>query len=127
MITNIILQLFVSQNQFDKQMIIFYFVAPSMPINLLAEVINATSVNLTWDEPLMSNGMIRSYTITILDDVMNVVQNQTALNSVMMSIITQLTPNTGYVVNVSAVTVRSGDAASVTFLTPACKYTHTCC
>ena len=93
-----------------------------MPINLLVEAINATSVNLTWDEPSTSNGMVRNYTITILDDVMNVVQNQTVSNSVMMSVITQLTPNTYYVVNVSAVTVRSGDTASVTFTTPACKY-----
>ena len=90
-----------------------------MPINLLANAINATSVNLTWDEPAMSNGIIRNYTVTVLDDVMDVVQNQTVSN--MMSVITQLTPDTLYMFNVTAVTVRSGDPASVTLTTPACK------
>ena len=90
-----------------------------MPINLLANAINATSVNLTWDEPAMSNGIIRNYTVTVLDDVMDVVQNQTVSN--MMSVITQLTPDTLYMFNVTAVTIRSGDPASETLTTPACK------
>ena len=80
---------------------------------------NSTSVTLTWNTPAMSNGVIRNYTITLLDDNMNNEQNQTVSN--LMTVITQLTPNTSYVVNVSAVTVRSGDAASMTFTTPACK------
>ena len=67
----------------------------------------------------MPNGVIRNYTITLLDDNMNTVQNQTVSN--LMTVITQLTPNTSYVVDVSAVTVRSGDAASMTFTTPSCK------
>ena len=68
----------------------------------------------------MPNGNIRNYTITILDNNMNSVQNQTMSN--LMAVITQLTHNTTYVVNVSAITVRSGDAASMTFTTPACKH-----
>ena len=67
----------------------------------------------------MPNGLIQRYMIAILDDNMNSVQNQTVPN--LMTVITQLTPNTSYVVNVSAVTVRSGDTASMTFITPACK------
>ena len=67
----------------------------------------------------MPNGVIRNYTITLLDDNMNSVQNQTVSN--LMTVIMELTPNTSYVVNVSAVTVRSGDAAVMTFTTPACK------
>ena len=90
-----------------------------MPLNLTVTINNSTSVTLTWNTPAMPNGVIRNYTITLLDDDMNSVQNQTLSN--LMTVITQLTPNTSYVVNVSAVTVRSGDAASTTFTTPACK------
>ena len=83
---------------------------------------NSTSVTLTWNTPAIPNGVIRNYTITLLDDDMNSVQNQTLTN--LMTVITQLTPNTSYVVNISAVTIRSGDAASMTFTTPACKYSN---
>ena len=86
-----------------------------MPLNLTVTINNSTSVTLTWNTPAMPNGVIRNYAITLLDDV----QIQTVSN--LMTVITELTPNTSYVVNVSAVTVRSGDAASMTFTTPACK------
>ena len=95
------------------------FLAPSMPLNLTVTINNSTSVTLTWNTPAMPNGVIRNYTITLLDDNMNSIQNQTVSN--LMTVIIQLTPNTSYVVDVSAVTVRSGDAASMTFTTPACK------
>ena len=90
-----------------------------MPLNLTVTINNSTAVTLIWNTPAMPNGVIRNYTITLLDDNMNSVQNQTVSN--LMTVITQLTPNTSYVVNVSAVTVRSGDAAVMTFTTPACK------
>ena len=90
-----------------------------MPLNLTVTINNSTSVTLTWNTPAIPNGVIRNYTITLLDDNMNTVQNQTVSN--LMTVITQLTPNTSYVVNVSAVTVSSGDAISMTFTTSACK------
>ena len=76
-------------------------------------------MTLTWNTPAMPNGIIRHYMIAVVDDNMNSVQNQTVSN--LMTVIMQLTPNTSYVVNVSAITVRSGDAASMTFTTPSCK------
>ena len=91
-----------------------------MPVNLTVTINNSTSVTLTWNAPAMPNGIIQNYAITILDDNMNSVQNQTVSN--LMAVITELTHNTSYMVNVSAVTVRSGDAASMTFITPACKH-----
>ena len=94
-----------------------------MPVDLMFTINNSTSVTLTWQQPAMLNGIIRNYTITVLDSNMNSVQNITASN--LTSVITQLTPNTSYVVNVSGVTVRAGDAASITFTTPPCKYTYT--
>ena len=94
-------------------------IAPSMPLNLTVTINNSTSVTLTWNTPAMPNGVIHNYTITLLDDNMNNEQNKTVSN--LMTVITQLTPNTSYVVNVSAVTVRSGDTSSMKFTTPACK------
>ena len=92
-----------------------------MPLNLTVTLNNSTSVTLMWDMPATHNGIIRNYTITILDGNMNsTVQNQT-VSVVSRYVVTQLTPNTDYVVNVSAVTVRSGDAASSSFTTPACE------
>ena len=98
---------------------LYFHLAPSMPLNFMVTINNFTSVTLTWNTPAMSNGIIRHYIITLLDDNMNSVQNQTVSN--LMTVITQLTPNTSYVVNVSAVTVRSGEATSMTFTTPACE------
>ena len=99
---------------------VLHSLAPSMPLNLMVTTNNSTSVTLTWEQPAMRNGNIQNYVITILDDNMNIVQNLTMSDS--PSVITDLTPNTDYVVNVSAVTIRSGDAALTTFTTPACKH-----
>ena len=99
--------------------VVLYSLVPSMPLDLMVTVYNSTSVTLTWNTPAMPNGIIQHYIITLLDDNMNSVQNQTVSN--LMTVITQLTPNTSYVINVSAVTVRSGDVASMIFTTSACK------
>ena len=102
-------------------MIVFiYSLAPSMPQNLTVTINNSTSVNLTWEKPEMRNGMIRSYTILVLNASNMVVHNQTVTDS--PYVITELTANTNYTVNVTAFTVRSGVAASETFTTPACKH-----
>ena len=94
-----------------------------MPRNLTVTINNSTSVILTWEPPAMPNGIIRNYTIIILDDSMNTVQSQTLTDLRDLTyVITQLTHNTNYVVNVSGVTVRTGAAASETFTTSACKY-----
>ena len=94
-----------------------------MPRNLTVTINNSTSVTLTWEPPAVPNGIIRNYTIIILDDNMNTVQSQTLTDlSNLTYVITQLTHNTNYVVNVSGVTVRIGAAASETFTTSDCKY-----
>ena len=98
-----------------------YSSAPSMPVNLMAIINNSTSVTLTWNEPEVPNGNIQDYTISIFDDNMNSVQNLTVIsNLLLVAVITNLTPNTSYVVNINAVTVRPGETASTTFTTPAC-------
>lgn len=94
-----------------------------MPRNLTVTINNSTSVTLMWKQPAMPNGNIRNYTITILDDNMNTVQRQTLTDLTDLTyVITELTHNTSYTVNVSGVTVGTGAAASKTFTTPACKH-----
>ena len=97
--------------------------APSAPHNIVVSSINATAVNVTWEIPSTPNGIIRSYTITILtvfnDPVITV--SYTGV-SVLSTIIYGLTHNTNYTVNIIAVTVEPGDAASLSFTTPSCKY-----
>ena len=79
-------------------------------------------MTLTWEPPAMPNGIIQHYIITILDDNMNTLQSQALTDlSDLTYVITQLTHNTNYVVNVSGVTVRTGAAASESFTTPDCK------
>ena len=97
-----------------------------MPCNLTVVINNSTSVTLTWEPPAMPNGIIQNYTITILDDNMNTVQSQAFTDlSDLTYVITQLTHNSNYVVNVSGVTIRTGAAASASFTTPACKHYYT--
>ena len=76
---------------------------------------------MTWEEPVVHNGIIQSYTITILinnNPVLSVTHTDT---SVLRTTIYGLTHNTNYTVNISAVTVEPGDAASLSFTTPSCK------
>ena len=98
------------------------FLAPSIPRNIAVSSINATAVNLTWEIPAIPNGIIRSYTITILttfNDLV-VILSHTDI-SALTTTIYGLTYNTSYIVNISAVTVEPGDAASMSFTTPSCK------
>jgi len=96
--------------------------APSLPLNITILPINATTVTVIWEEPEVSNGVIRNYLVTIYitnDDVITVI-NHTDVSLLTVNIY-GLTPNTNYIVNISAVTVEPGDVASMSFTTPSCK------
>ena len=100
----------------------FFVSAPSPPINIIVSSVNATAVNVAWEEPVVHNGIIRSYIIVIVignNTILTVIShNDTA---VLRTTIYGLTHNTNYIVNISAVTVEPGDAASLSFTTPSCK------
>ena len=79
-------------------------------------------MNVTWEMPSIPNGIIRSYTITILTVLNDPVVTVTHTGiSVLHTTIYGLTPNTNYTVDISAVTVEPGDVASLSFTTPSCK------
>ena len=93
--------------------------APSTPLNIVVLPINATAVSVMWDEPAIPNGIIQYYTIIILSSPV-VILNHTNLVNLTLDIY-GLTHNTNYTVNIIAVTVESGVAASMSFTTPSCK------
>ena len=102
--------------------LVLLHLAPSIPLNVMVALINATAVNVTWEEPVTDNGIIRSYLVSIYTNTDVVL---TAINHTDVSVLTVnicgLTPNTMYTVNISAVTVEPGDVASMSFTTPSCK------
>ena len=90
---------------------------PSMPLNVALSPINATAISVRWDKPAVPNGIIRYYMISILNIIF---LNHTNLLNFTVDIY-GLTPNTYYTVNISAVTVEPGNAASISLTTPSCK------
>ena len=100
------------------------YLAPGNPNNITVTSFNATAVTLIWTEPVISNGIIRYYLISILtrDNSTVFTINQTDVTDLTTTII-GLRHNTNYRVNVRAVTVRVGEPGSVLFTTRPCKHT----
>ena len=94
-------------------------VAPSAPRNIIVSPINATAVEVIWDEPSMPNGIIRRYIITSPFSPAITTSHNDSLSLIVTFY--ELTPSTNYTVNISAVTVEPGDVASLSFTTPSCK------
>ena len=42
---------------------LFFFIAPATPINLRASETNFTVIELSWERPNPSNGIITNYTV----------------------------------------------------------------
>ena len=80
--------------------------------------INATTVNVMWDEPAKPGGMIVNYVIVISQ--FSAVINHTDTSNLTLSLY-GLTFNTDYTINISAVNFMQGDVASMSFTTPSCK------
>lgn len=105
-----------------------FTLAPSSPLNIAVTSVNATAVNVTWDEPAMLNGIIRNYTVSVYrTDNTLVFTTSPAVVTALHVMIFDLTHDTMYVFNVSAVTIEEGDPGSITFRTRPCKsYLHPC-
>jgi len=72
-----------------------------------------------WDEPAMTNGIIKNYMITRPDNPVITISHNDIIN--LMITFFGLTPNTNYTVSIGAVTVELGDVVSISFTTPSCK------
>jgi len=83
------------------------FLAPSQPQNIRGSTINSTTVEITWDPPSISNGIIRYYTVVYdsSDDM-----EMTEVNSSDVTVLVSgLDPFTNYTFYVLAVTVAPSE------------------
>ena len=93
---------------------------PSPPLDVMATVTSSTTINVTWSEPSVFNGIIRHYVITFYETSKGTSSNITQqvnpnLSSVQLS---SLTIYTNYTIFVQAVTVaRSQPSNSITIQT----------
>ena len=81
--------------------------APNPPLNVNATVINSTTIQISWDQPNITNGIIRYYTVVyhLNDNLQTTEQNFTDT----MIVVTDLDPFNNYVFYVLAITVAPSD------------------
>ena len=81
---------------------------------------NASSVQITWSDPLDANGIIQSYTVVLLSSDGSMLQNVSVSVSTLQQSFSDLTPFTNYSANVRALTdggAIAGSLATVDFTT----------
>ncbi|XP_022087756.1 angiopoietin-1 receptor-like [Acanthaster planci] len=95
--------------------------APSKVSNLNVEVLSHDRISVTWDAPAEANGEIRNYKVSSLEFISSSQENEPTTFSVLPSetqlVLGDLRPYTTYVIEVVAVTVRSGEMVSKTVRT----------
>ena len=90
--------------------------APNSPINISASAVNYTTVEVTWDPPSITNGILRYYTVVYgSSDDMEVMEVNSSDVTVLVS---GLDPFTNYTFYVLAITVATSEASDrITVLT----------
>ena len=93
------------------------FIAPNPPQNITASVINSTTVEVTWDPPHITNGILRYYTVVYGSSYdMEMMEVNSSDVTVLVS---GLDPFTNYTFYVLAITVAPSEASDrVTVTTP---------
>ena len=89
---------------------LFEFIAPSAPLNVSASSPSFSTISLTWNVPLLPNGIIRDYQITYFPSANS--SDVTTVNTGSSSLeynITGLIAFTNYSIAVSAITVELGE------------------
>ena len=99
-----------------KFLIYILYIAPEPPQNIGASVINSTTIEVTWDPPSITNGILRYYTVVYGgSDDMEVMEVNSSDVTVLVS---GLDPFTNYTFYVLALTVAPSEASDgVTVLT----------
>ena len=90
--------------------------APDPPLNVNATTVNSTAIQISWDQPDITNGIIRYYTVVyrLNDSSQTAEQNSTDT----MTVVANLDPFSNYVFYVLAFTVASSDPSdNVTAMT----------
>ena len=93
-----------------------FIIAPSAPTNITLEEVGSTYAVISWGVPDFPNGIIRQYTVSLVDEAGVLTLN---ISTPALSVnITQLTPFTQYQAIVVAETVDVGqDGADISFRT----------
>ena len=92
-------------------LLLLIFTGPSAPINVIARSLSSTSVAVTWDPPMTSNGTVRFYSIKFTSISTGDVKEITTTNTSV--IITMLEKFTTYEVQVFANTTAEGEGSDV--------------
>jgi len=97
-------------------MLVCFLLAPSLPQNVGASAINSTTVEVTWDPPNITNGILRYYTVVYgSSDDMEMMEVNSSNVTVLVS---GLDPFTNYTFYVLAVTIApSQPSDNVTVVT----------
>lgn len=86
----------------------YVVLAPNPPVNVSATTLSSTTVQVSWDPPVVTNGMIRYYTVTYgRNDSSDRTMEPNSTNTSI--VVTGLNPFTYYVFYVVAVTVASSN------------------
>ena len=94
----------------------FYYIAPNPPQNISAKAVNSTTVEVTWDPPSITNGILHYYTIMYgsSDDMEMMEVNSSGVTM----LVSRLDPFTNYTFFVLAVTIAPSEPSdTVTVLT----------
>ena len=85
------------------------YIAPNPPQNVGALVVNSTTVEVTWDPPSITNGILRYYTVVYgsSDDMEMMEVN----SSDVIVLVSGLDPFTNYTFYVLAITVVPSEAS----------------
>ena len=85
------------------------YVAPGRPQNVTASPIDSTTIQINWNVPTVTNGIIRYYTVVYrINSSMDLMElNSTSITA----LVTGLTPFTFYTLHVLAVTVARSEAS----------------
>ncbi|XP_065915767.1 phosphatidylinositol phosphatase PTPRQ-like [Dysidea avara] len=87
--------------------------APSAPLDITAFNVSSTSINVTWQPPMIPNGIVRSYRVvyTTGSTAADVTTTNTSVVIAMLEIFTT------YQVQVFATTVAEGDGSNIVMVT----------
>jgi len=89
---------------------IHLYLAPNSPINVLASAVNSSTVEVTWDPPTITNGILRYYTVVYgSSDGMEMMEVN---SSDVIVLVSGLDPFTNYTFYVLAVTVAPSEASN---------------
>ena len=96
-------------------MFYFYFTAPTAPLNVTARNVSSTSIMVTWQSPMIPNGIVRSYRVEFTRTTDNVVDDVNTTNTSV--VIDMLEKFTMYQVQVFATTVAEGNGSDIVNVT----------